>query len=56
MNKSTTAILVYVLGLLFGAIVLDWWSADTGPKAFMGMIWTVALLIALFYTEKNEQR
>ena len=41
MNKSTIAILVYILGLIFGALVLDLWSANTGPKAFIGFIWTI---------------
>ena len=48
MSKSTIAILIYILGLIFGALVLNLWSADTGPKAFVGIIWTTILLIALF--------
>ena len=56
MNKSTIAILVYILGLIFGAFVLDIWSAETGPKAFIGIAWTVILLIALLYTGKHEKK
>jgi hypothetical protein len=56
MNKSITAIIIYILGLIFGALVLDLWSADTGPKTFIGFIWTVILLIALFYTDKYEKK
>tara|TARA_Y100000389_G_C17331016_1_gene448093 strand:+ start:362 stop:532 length:171 start_codon:yes stop_codon:yes gene_type:complete len=56
MNKSTLAIIVYVLGLIFGALVLDLWNAQTSPKAFIGIIWTAILLIALFYTDKYEQK
>ena len=55
MNKSTLAILIYVAGLIFGALVLNLWSAETGPKAFIGIIWTVILLIALFYADKHEK-
>ena len=55
MNKSTVAILIYILGLSFGALFLDLWSADTGPKAFIGIIWTVILLIALLYVEKMKK-
>ena len=40
MSKSTLAILIYVAGLIFGALVLNLWSAETGPKAFIGIIWT----------------
>ena len=56
MNKSTLAIIVYVLGLIFGALVLDLWNAQTSPKAFIGIIWTAILLIALFYTDKYEKK
>tara|TARA_B100001063_G_C16693866_1_gene518601 strand:- start:835 stop:1005 length:171 start_codon:yes stop_codon:yes gene_type:complete len=56
MSKSTLAILIYVAGLIFGALVLNLWSAETGPKAFIGIIWTVILLIALFYADKHEKK
>mgnify|MGYP003686423629 FL=1 len=56
MDKSTLAILVYILGLIFGALVLDLWSADTGPKAFLGILWTAILLIALFYADTYEKK
>ena len=56
MSKSTLVILIYVVGLIFGALVLNLWSAETGPKAFIGIIWTAILLIALFYAEKHEKK
>jgi formate hydrogenlyase subunit 4 len=56
MSKSTIAITIYVIGLIFGALFLDLWSAQTSPKAFIGIIWTALLLIALFYCEKNEKK
>ena len=55
MTKSTIAILIYVLGLIFGALVLDLWSADTGPKAFIGIVWTAILLVALQHSSKYEK-
>jgi len=56
MSNSTLAIIVYLLGLVFGALILDLWSAETGPKALVGIIWTSILLITLFYIEKNHQK
>ena len=56
MSKSTIAILVYILGLIFGALVLDVWSAETGPKAFIGIAWTSILLVALLYADKYEKK
>ncbi len=55
MSKTTIVIIIYVLGLVFGALVLDLWSAETSPKALLGMIWTALFLIALYFVEfKNE--
>ena len=56
MSNSTLAIIVYLLGLAFAALVLDFWGQDTGPKALLGIIWTTALLVALFYTNNNQQK
>ena len=55
MNKSTIVILVYIIGLIFGALILDMWSAQTSPKALLGIGWTTLLLIGLFLIEKNER-
>ena len=56
MSKTTIVIIVYVLGLVFGALGLDMWSAETSPKALLGMVWTALFLIALYFVEfKNKQ-
>ena len=55
MNRSTIVIIIYIIGLIFGALVLDIWSAQTSPKALIGIGWTALLLIGLFLTEKNEK-
>ena len=56
MNKSTIVIIIYVIGLIFGALVLDIWSAQTSPKALLGICWTALLLIGLFFADKNEKK
>ena len=45
MNKTNLAIIIYVIGIIIGMFILDIWSAETSPKAILGMIWT-----ALFAT------
>ena len=55
MRKSNLIIIIYIIGLIFGAVVLDLWSADTSPKALLGIGWTTLLLIGFFVTEKNEK-
>ena len=56
MSKSTIVIVIYVIGLIFGALVLDMWSAETSPKALIGIGWTTLLLVGLFFTDKNEKK
>jgi 1,4-dihydroxy-2-naphthoate octaprenyltransferase len=56
MSKSSIVFIIYIIGLIFGALVLDMWSAETSPKALIGIGWTALLLIGLFYTEKNEKK
>ena len=38
MSKTTLTIIVYVLGLIFGALFLDIWNAETSPKALLGIV------------------
>ena len=56
MSKTTVVIIIYVLGLIFGALVLDLWNAETSPKALLGMGWTALFLIGLFFADKNDQK
>ena len=56
MSKSTIVIIIYILGLIFGALFLNIWSADTSVyKGLLGLAWTALLLISLFFSEKNEK-
>ena len=54
MDKSAIIIIIYIAGLIFGALVLDIWSANTSPKALIGIGWTALLLVGLFLTEKKD--
>ena len=56
MSKSSVVITIYIIGLIFGALVLDIWSAETSPKALLGIGWTALFLIGLFFAEKNEKK
>jgi len=56
MSKSTIIVIIYIFGLIFGALVLDMWSAETSPKALLGIGWTALFLIGLFFAEKNEKK
>ena len=54
MKKSSITIIIYVLGLIFGALVLCLSDAKTGAIAIIGMIWTFMFLVMLFYAEKKD--
>ena len=55
MRKTTIAIIIYITGLILGALFLGLWDAETGLlKAGIALIWTVIFLILLFYAEKKD--
>jgi len=56
MSKVSIVIIIYIIGLIFGAVVLDLWSADTSVfKGLLGLGWTALLLIGLFFADKHEK-
>ena len=56
MSKVLIVIIIYIIGLIFGAVVLDLWSADTNVfKGLLGLGWTALLLIGLFFADKHEK-
>ena len=57
MNKSTITILIYIFGIIFGALFLDVWGAETSfLKTISVFVWTIIFLITLFYFDKNEKK
>ena len=56
MSKTNIAIVIYLVGLALGAIFLDIWSAETSPKALLGIGWTSLFAIALFFAEKEKEK
>ena len=56
MSKTSIVIIIYIIGLIIGALVLEIWSADTSVfKGLLGLGWTDLLLIGIFFAEKNEK-
>ena len=57
MSKSTIVLIIYVLGLIFGALFLKIWSSDTNVlKGLLGLCWTAIFLISLFFADKHEKK
>tara|TARA_B100001029_G_C14730129_1_gene269886 strand:+ start:49 stop:219 length:171 start_codon:yes stop_codon:yes gene_type:complete len=56
MSQSNIAIIIYVVGIIIGALFLDIWGADTNiKKGLMALGWTALLLIALFYADRTKK-
>ena len=57
MNKLTILIIIYITGVIIGALFLDIWGPETTLIKTMSIfLWTIIFLIALFYCEKNEKK
>ena len=56
MRQSSIAIIIYIIGIVIGALFLDIWGAETSvKKGLIALGWTALLMIALFYADKNQQ-
>ena len=57
MSKSTIVTVIYILGIIIGALFLDVWGSETSfLKTISVFVWTVIFLITLFYFDKNEKK
>ena len=57
MNKLTLITIIYVIGVLIGALFLDVWGAKTSfIKTMSIFLWTIIFLITLFYVDKYEKK
>ena len=57
MSKVKIISIIYVIGILIGAIFLGVWDAETSFIKTIGVfLWTIIFLIVLFFTEKNEKK
>jgi hypothetical protein len=57
MSKVKIASIIYVIGIIIGALFFDVWGAETTPqKTISVFIWTVIFIIALFFADKDERK
>ena len=56
MNKLTLLTIIYIIGIIIGALFFDVWGAETTfIKTMSVFIWTIIFLIALFYIDKKQK-
>ena len=57
MDKPILVTIINVLGMIFCAVVLKIWNAETSIKeASIALVWTTIYLIALFYANKHDRK
>tara|TARA_B100000795_G_scaffold266707_1_gene250334 strand:- start:1218 stop:1391 length:174 start_codon:yes stop_codon:yes gene_type:complete len=57
MSKSAITIIIYIIGLIFGALILSLWDADINiTKGGIAFGWTSIFLIALHFTDSYEKK
>ena len=57
MSKVKIVSIIYIIGIIIGALFLDVWGAETTPLKTMSVfIWTVIFIIALFFADKDERK
>ena len=56
MSQTSILIIIYVIGVIIGALFLDIWGAETSIiKGLIALGWTALLLISLFYADRKEK-
>ena len=57
MNKLTIITIIYILGVIIGALFLDIWGVETSfIKTMSIFLWTIIFLITLFYADKSDPK
>jgi hypothetical protein len=57
MNKLTLLTIIYIIGIIIGALFFDVWGAETTfSKTMSVFVWTILFLIALFFIDKNQKK
>ena len=55
MSKSSIVITIYIIGIIFGAIFLDIWSAETTVgKGLAVMTWTALFIIIYLFVDEKK--
>jgi|TARA_B100001063_G_C16574562_1_gene457605 hypothetical protein len=57
MSKIKILSIIYIIGIIVGALFFDVWGANTTVLKTMSVFaWTVIFIIALFFADKNEKK
>ena len=55
MRQSNIVLIIYIIGIIIGALFLDIWGASTSvKKGLIALGWTAIFLIAYFYSDREK--
>ena len=55
MSKSSLILIIYIIGIIFGAFFLDLWGSETSvKKGLLVLIWTAIFLVAYVYKSRKN--
>tara|TARA_B100000989_G_C19412942_1_gene415149 strand:- start:575 stop:754 length:180 start_codon:yes stop_codon:yes gene_type:complete len=55
-SKTTLVVIIYVIGVIFGAFFLDIWGAETTmKKGFIALGWTALFLVGIFFVDRDKE-
>ena len=55
MKQSNIVIIIYIIGIIIGALLLDIWRADTSIKKSLAALGRTAIfLTAFFYSDRKK--
>ena len=55
MKQSNIVLIIYIIGIIIGALFLDIWGAETNiKKGLIALGWTAIFLIAYFYSDREK--
>ena len=56
MSKVKIASIIYMIGIIIGALFFNIWGADTTTiKTMSVFVWTILFIIVLFFADKHER-
>tara|TARA_B100001029_G_C14878521_1_gene348611 strand:- start:559 stop:732 length:174 start_codon:yes stop_codon:yes gene_type:complete len=57
MSKINIITIIYIAGIIIGALFLDIWGADTNIlKGIIALTWTAVFLIAFVYFQDKHEK
>ena len=54
MNRTLLIVILYVIGIILGALIFGLWSENTVLKSIIALVWTALFLITLVFADNKK--